>query len=185
MKKTLEIECPDGYKPVFNTRTGRVEIVPEDITAIIKTYEDARKYLGYLSVDSVAYSKSTNALAKLHTILDALNKRHKFDLLDGEVWCPKIKFYGMYNTPENTKVVGKFRYKGKVYTLAGEAVSSYFGGLSYFTSYHGVGAAYSAVSILACKSKEIAEYVLTQFAKLIFDAYFARHFQDGEFEWID
>lgn len=27
MKKTIEIECPDGYKPVYNAETGKVEIV--------------------------------------------------------------------------------------------------------------------------------------------------------------
>ena len=27
MKKTIEIECPDGYKPIYNAETGNVEIV--------------------------------------------------------------------------------------------------------------------------------------------------------------
>lgn len=38
---------------------------------------------------------------------------------------------------------------------------------------------------LGCKSKEIAEYVSTQFGKLVFDACFARHFKGEEFEWLD
>lgn len=39
MKKTIEIECPDGYKPIYNAETGNVEIVPENIMGLIKTYE--------------------------------------------------------------------------------------------------------------------------------------------------
>lgn len=35
MKRT--IECPDGYKPIYNAKTGNVEIVPENIMG--QTYE--------------------------------------------------------------------------------------------------------------------------------------------------
>lgn len=45
MKKTIEIECPDGYKPVYNAETGKVEIVSKDITARVQTYEDACKIM--------------------------------------------------------------------------------------------------------------------------------------------
>ena len=30
MKRTIEIECPDGYKPIYNAITGNVKIVPEN-----------------------------------------------------------------------------------------------------------------------------------------------------------
>lgn len=33
--------------------------------------------------------------------------------------------------------------------------------------------------MLACKSEEIAKYVSTQFGKLVFDACFARHFDNS------
>lgn len=54
MKRTIEIECPDGYKPIHNAKTGNVEIVPENIMGRIKTYEDARDYLGYVVRDAVS-----------------------------------------------------------------------------------------------------------------------------------
>lgn len=52
-------------------------------------------------------------------------------------------------------------------------------------SNNGIGYAHSFVGMLACKSKEIAEYASTQFGKLVFDACFARHFKGEEFEWLD
>lgn len=69
--------------------------------------------------------------------------------------------------------------------MGGHAFNGSSSGLGYFSSFTGVGDAYSFVGILACKSKEIAEYVSTQFGKLVFDACFARHFKGEEFEWLD
>lgn len=176
MKRTIEIECPDGYKPIYNAKTGNVEIVPENIMGRIKTYEDARDYLGYVVRDAVSYNKSVNSLAKLQTILDALNEKHKFNLLTGTVWYPWVRFFRVESVPKDAEVIGHFRYQGEKFALVG-------GG--YFYSYYGVGYADSIVGMLACKSEEIAKYVSTQFGKLVFDACFARHFEGKEFEWLD
>ena len=178
MKRTIEIECPDGYKPIYNAKTGNVEIVPENIMGRIKTYEDARDYLGYV--------ESANSLAKLQTILDALNEKHKFNLLTGTVWYPWVRFFRMKSVPKDVDVIGHFRYQGEKFALVGgfAGVGS-FAGLGVFSSDSGVGYAYSLVGMLACKSEEIAKYVSTQFGKLVFDACFARHFEGKEFEWLD
>ena len=181
MKRTIEIECPDGYKPIYNAKTGNVEIVPENIMGQIKTYEDARDYFGL-----VRDNKSVNSLAKLQTILDALNEKHEFNLLTGTVWYPWVRFFRMKSVPKNAEVIGHFRYQGEKFALVGGG--TYFSGdagLSCFFSSNGVGFAYSHVGMLACKSEEIAKYVSTQFGKLVFDACFARHFKGKEFEWLD
>ena len=186
MKRTIEIECPDGYKPIYNAKTGNVEIVPENIMGRIKTYEDARDYLGYLFNSEIHYTESVKALAKLQTILDALNEKHKFNLLTGTVWYPWVRFFRMKSVPKDAEVIGHFRYQGEKFALVGG--SAHFGGnagLGYFNSIIGVGDAYSVVGLLACKSEEIAKYVSTQFGKLVFEACFARHFNVGEFEWLD
>lgn len=184
MKRTIEIECPDGYKPIYNAKTGNVEIVPENIMGRIKTYEDARDYLGYLFNSEIHYTESVKALAKLQTILDALNEKHKFNLLTGTVWYPWVRFFRMKSVPKDAEVIGHFRYQGEKFALVGGR-AGYGGpaGLGSFIS--GVGAAYSNVGLLACKSEEIAKYVSTQFGKLVFEACFARHFNVGEFEWLD
>lgn len=186
MKRTIEIECPDGYKPIYNAKTGNVEIVPENIMGRIKTYEDARDYLGYLFNSEIHYTESVKALAKLQTILDALNEKHKFNLLTGTVWYPWVRFFRMKSVPKDAEVIGHFRYQGEKFALVGGG--AHYGsvaGLGSFVSLNGVGTAYSNVGLLACKSEEIAKYVSTQFGKLVFEACFARHFNVGEFEWLD
>lgn len=182
MKRTIEIECPDGYKPIYNAKTGNVEIVPENIMERIKTYEDAKNYLGGFN-----YNESLNSLAKLQTIVDALNEGYKFDLLTGTVWYPYVRFLKRNSDPKEIKAIGHFRYQGEKFVLFVDDAAYYKAGygLGYFRFHISAGRTYPYVGILACKSKEIAKYVSTQFGKLVFDACFARHFKDGEFEWLD
>ena len=186
MKKTIEIECPDGYKPVYNAETGKVEIVSEDITARVQTYEDACKIMSRDVYGNVPANFSVDALRKLHVILDALNEGHKFNLLTGTVWYPWVRFFRMKSVPKDAEVIGHFSYQGEKFALVGgHAYDGGYAGLGYFSSSFGVGDAYSGVGMLACKSEEIAKYVSTQFGKLVFDACFVRHFEGKEFEWLD
>lgn len=184
MKKTIEIECPDGYKPVYNAETGKVEIVSEDITARVQTYEDACKIMSRDVYGPADFS--VDALRKLHVILDALNEGHKFNLLTDTIWYPWVRFFRMKSVPKDAEVIGHFRYQGEKFALVGGiANNGGCAGLGYFDSSYGVGFADSLVGMLACKSEEIAKYVSTQFGKLVFDACFARHFKGEEFEWLD
>lgn len=186
MKKTIEIECPDGYKPVYNAETGKVEIVSEDITARVQTYEDACKIMSRDVYGNVPANFSVDALRKLHVILDALNEGHKFNLLTGTVWYPWVRFFRMKSVPKDAEVIGHFSYQGEKFALVGGGADYGSGaGLGSFYSNLGVGYADSNVGMLACKSEEIAKYVSTQFGKLVFDACFARHFEGREFEWLD
>lgn len=186
MKKTIEIECPDGYKPVYNAETGKVEIVSEDITARVQTYEDACKIMSRDVYGNVPANFSVDALRKLHVILDALNEGHKFNLLTGTIWYPWVRFFRMKSVPKDAEVIGHFSYQGEKFALVGRSADGGgHTGLSYFNSYDGVGRAFSNVGMLACKSEEIAKYVSTQFGKLVFEACFARHFNVGEFKWLD
>ena len=186
MKRTIEIECPDGYKPVYNAETGKVEIVSEDITARVQTYEDACKIMSRDVYGNVPANFSVDALRKLHVILDALNEGHKFNLLTGTVWYPWVRFFRMKSVPKDAEVIGHFRYQGEKFALVGgRADDGGYAGLGYFGSSDGVGGAFSVVGMLACKSEEIAKYVSTQFGKLVFDACFVRHFEGKEFEWLD
>lgn len=186
MKKTIEIECPDGYKPVYNAETGKVEIVSEDITARVQTYEDACKIMSRDVYGNVPANFSVDALRKLHVILDALNEGHKFNLLTGTVWYPWVRFFRMKSVPKDAEVIGHFSYQGEKFALvSGIAHIGGGAGLGCFYSSNDVGYAFSGVGMLACKSEEIAKYVSTQFGKLVFEACFARHFNVGEFKWLD
>ena len=66
MKKTIEIECPDGYKPIYNAETGNV---PENIMGLIKTYEDARDYLSIRNEVSYNRSADWNCVISLGSFL--------------------------------------------------------------------------------------------------------------------
>ena len=183
MKKTVEIECPDGYKPIYNAETGSVEIVPENIMDRVKTYMDAANIL---EAKANKVNRSVHALHKLQNILDVLNEGHKFELLEGEVWSPLVRFYENDALKKGAKIIGSFRYKGKPYILVG-GEADHGGGVwpSAFSTYYGVGHAIFGAGMMACKNEEIAKYVSTQFGKLVFEACLASHFTDGEFEWID
>lgn len=182
MKRTIEIECPDGYKPIYNAKTGNVEIIPENIMERVKSYEDAMKITGR----NYGSDASKVALGKLQLILEVLNEGHKFNLLTGTVWYPWVRFFRMKSVPKDVEVIGHFRYQGEKFVLVGgRANDGGLAGLSYFYSDHGVGYAFSTVGMLACKSEEIARYVSTQFGKLVFEACFARHFESKEFKWLD
>lgn len=186
MKKTIEIECPDGYKPVYNAETGKVEIVPSSSTERIKSFTDATNEMGVRLATYMRENQSIESLSRLQLIIDALNERHKFNLLTGTVWYPWVRFFRMKSVPKDAEVIGHFRYQGEKFALVG-GYAAYGGvaGLGYFSSSHDVGYAGSDVGLLACKSEEIAKYVSTQFGKLVFDACFVRHFEGKEFEWLD
>lgn len=186
MKRTIEIECPDGYKPVYNAETGKVEIVPSSSTERIKSFTDATNEMGVCLATYMRENQSIESLSRLQLIIDALNEGHKFNLLTGTVWYPWVRFFRMKSVPKDAEVIGHFRYQGEKFALVGS--SAFIGGragLGYFNSSADVGHADSSVGLLACKSEEIAKYVSTQFGKLVFEACFARHFNVGEFKWLD
>lgn len=186
MKRTIEIECPDGYKPVYNAETGKVEIVPSSSTERIKSFTDATNEMGVCLATYMRENQSIESLSRLQLIIDALNEGHKFNLLTGTVWYPWVRFFRMKSVPKDAEVIGHFRYQGEKFALVGGRAADGGGaGLGCFYSYYDVGGTDSSVGLLACKSEEIAKYVSTQFGKLVFEACFARHFNVGEFEWLD
>lgn len=185
MKRTIEIECPDGYKPVYNAETGKVEIVPSSSTERIKSFTDATNEMGVCLATYMRENQSIESLSRLQLIIDALNEGHKFNLLTGTVWYPWVRFFRMKSVPKDAEVIGHFRYQGEKFALVGYAYSGGLAGLGCFRSNTDVGYAASYVGMLACKSEEIAKYVSTQFGKLVFDACFVRHFEGKEFEWLD
>lgn len=183
MKRSIEIECPKGYKPVYNPKTGKVDIVPEDITDIIGSYEDAAEYLGYHN-----HKTSADDLFEMELILDALNQKHKFQLFEGNVWYPSVMIFNMKKyIPINTNVIGHFFYRGDRYALiGGYAASNEIHGLSYFYDSVNTSFIQSFIGLFACKSEKIAKYVSSKFGKKIFNICFARYLdEDDDFRWID
>lgn len=184
MKTTIEIECPDGYKPVYNAETRKVEIVPISSIERIKSFTDAINEMGMCFTTYMEENQSIKSLAKLQLIIDALNEGHKFELFTGTIWYPLVRFYRV--APKGAKIIGHFSYKNKKFALVGASAShGADAGLGAFDSSVSVGDSWTCCGMLACKSKEIAQYVSTQFGKLVFEACFAKHFNAEEFKWLD
>lgn len=182
-KHVIEIECPEGFIPKYNMDTGKIELVPVDIKSKVKTFEDAASIASKIGLRSNV--ESTTSLCKLQTILDVLNEGHKFDLVKDTVWYPYIKFYVKDKTPRNVKVIRDFHYRGKIYSLVdGGAPEGSYAGLSDFASGSGVGDSLSPICFFACKDKETASYVSTQFGQLIFESCFLRYFNEEDFRWL-
>lgn len=183
MKQVVEIECPQGYKPVYDECTGKIQIVPDDIRDCIKTSDDALKKLKLYKISTS--NPSINALHELQAVLDVLNEGHKFDLIKGKIWYPWVTFYVKGKAPKNAKVVGEFQYKGIAFLLVGgDTYCCYGAGLGRFLSGDGVGGCDAAVGSLACKDEETAKYVSSQFGKLVFEACFLRHLDPKDFKWV-
>ena len=172
-KHVIEIQAPEGKIPVYDESIHTVRFIDEDVKSLIKTVEDAFKVLGkeYPNwLNSVPCS--VRKMYELQIVLRALNEGHNFSLTEGRVWYPWIRFYVQSKLPDNEKknIIAKFTSEGEeYYLLGGSAYDGAGAGLGCFNSLGGVGYAYSSVGLLACKDKETALYVATQFGQLIFD----------------
>lgn len=67
-------------------------------------------------------------------------------------------------------IVRSFTLNGKRYFLVGGNAYGSYSGLGSFNSYDGVGSAAAYVGLFACKDRETALYVSSQFGDLIFQA---------------
>jgi len=145
--ETLKIEIPKGFKiESFDISNGEVKLmpVPKDIRERIKSIDDAVKELGYNDPDVVDYLKLEAAGITSHVlynqmlvvIIKALNEGDVPDWSNGEwdKWYPWFDF-------DSSSSAGRFSFH----------VSADLG------SHSDVG------SRLCLKSKELSDYVATQF----------------------
>lgn len=162
----------------------------------IKSFEDACKALGmpeqaadYVlnNIGAGLISKHLTAIYKLDIIRKALNMGWKPSLVEGKVYWPHVKFYPAGDKAReatrsnNWKVRESFYADGKKYSLVGGDCLYYHGsGLCSFI--HEYGTTDPFLSLLGCKSREIAEHMSTYFAKEIFEACYAQHVDI--YEWV-
>lgn len=180
MKRTIEIECPDGYKPFYNESNQRVEFVEEFTIKRIDSFPTA---LGLLDVeDKARLQRQKDCLFELITIIKSLNKHfnngHKINLTENCVFYPYLDFC----TEEKENSI-KFKYDNKIYYLVGGYVDrGSNAGVGSFSSDSSVGHSYASLGLLGCATREIAEYVSKTFPKLIFDALY---WGKIDYEWIE
>lgn len=170
----IKVKAPEGKKPVYDEKSQTITFVPINIREQVKTFEDACKILGIPADKKICFGDSQlDAIMKLRIILKVLNEGHEFSLTEGDVWYPWVRFYEECKLPASEKknIVRSFILNGKSYFLVGgDADNGTDSGLGCFNSNYGVGYAYANVGLFACKDRETALYVSSQFGDLIFQA---------------
>ncbi len=111
------------------------------------------------------------------------------EFIEGDIYYPYTPFITKSSTyyDEELKngslsVVAKFKQNGTEYRLVGGAAYSSDAGLGFFNSNDGVGHSLTAVGVLGCATREIAEHFSRYFAKEIFDA---KYGDAVEYRWIN
>lgn len=163
----------------------------------IKTFEDACRALRIYdrsvslhlggSTDT-AYYHHMDAVSKLDIIRKALNGNWKPSLVQGSVYYPYVRFYPAGQkareaaSSNNWKLGESFIADGKKYTLVGGDCSYCYScdGLANFSC--GSGGVLPSLSLLGCKSREIAEHMSRYFSKEIFEVTYAHH--AGTYQWV-
>ena len=169
----IKVKAPEGKKPVYDEKSQTITFVPINIREQVKTFDDARRILGISEDVFIPSDPQLYAIMRLRIILQALNEGHEFSLTEGDVWYPWVRFYEECKLPASEKknIVRSFILNGKSYFLVGgDANYGAYSGLGGFPSNAGVGAADADVGMFACKDRETALYVSSQFGDLIFQA---------------
>lgn len=162
----------------------------------IKTFEDACAALR-MNINKVArdlnnltcledgLGEHLRAIYKLGIIRKALNGVDwKPKIAKDNIYCGWVRFYKKSSDiPSNKKIIGKFIADGQKYLLVGGfGGCKCYNGLGDFSYWYEYGYSSADLSLLCCKSAEIAQYMSEQFGKLIFDACYAHHV--GSYKWI-
>lgn len=161
----------------------------------IKTFEDAVKALG-LNMDFVnfalcnikniegGFGKHLVAIYKLDIIRKALNGADwKPKMTEGNIYYGWVRFYIPNKKPSDRKTIAALKADGQKYLLVGGFRDyGYCDGLGNLNYRLGYSYSCADISLLCCKSPEIAQYMSEQFGKIIFDACYAQHI--GAYKWL-
>lgn len=179
--KTINVEVPEGCTAKYDAVTQTINFIPEKDYKDIKSFAAACEVLGISSAIpfEILSNKQLCAMYKMQIVLKAVNLGHTFNLINGEVWYPYVRFIDKSDVDRriysNEYRILDFNYEDRTFTLVGS--DAYLGtvdGLGGFDSLFSMGYSYANVGFFACHSKQIAQHVSKYFAALIFDCCFAR-----------
>lgn len=144
---------------------SKEELEPYGYIYKIHSYEDALRHLGR-EVKMNIVSDYT----RLMTIVEALNNGEDIDLTHGNVYAPYIIFTpDNLCTDEDDIIIGWTNIDGTKYVI--HAFSDYKAGGTLNANCR-IGRVDLTRVLLGCKSKEICDYLINAFGKLIIRTFF-------------
>ena len=194
MKKTIEIEVPDGMDVIWEN--GTIKYVPnEPHWKKITTFKDALQYVQeHLSSSCKNLLKSyrstlldsfENNIACYRIIVAALTNNEERHLVTGDKWYPIVQFcrHKDRNNCLGNVLVGTIESEGARYSvMSGSAYNGASAGLGNFASYNGVSTSIMAIGFQSVSSKEIAQHISTYFGRLLFDVCYGG--TNCDWEWV-
>ena len=194
MKKTIEIEVPDGMDAVWEN--GTIKYVPnKSHWKKITTFQDALYYVyNYLpdcgdlieSYNNTTPDSFEHKVARYRIVVAALTNNEKRHLTAGDKWYPIVQFCRPKdkNNCWGNVLIGTIESEGARYSvIGGYASHSSIAGLGTFDPYYGGSGSYAAVGFRSVSSKEIAEHISTYFGKLLFEIHYGG--TNCDWKWVD
>ena len=180
-KQTIEIEVPDGKRAVW--KDGKVCFEPVNPMELIKTVEDAARYLAennlcpelLLELSETVDGTYGQALCEYRVVVAALTNNEQRHLTTGERWFPVVQFCRPKDIKNcfGKKLLGYIESEGEKYAVVGgHAHNGANAGLGNFFSNGGVSGSWANVGFRSVSSKEVAEYISSQFGQLLFQVHY-------------
>ena len=90
---TINVEVPDDCTAKYDALTHTVKFIP-NVYKSIKDFKAACEVLGISSAipTEIQNNKHLCAMYKMQIVLKAVNQDHTFDLIDGDIWYPMVRF---------------------------------------------------------------------------------------------
>ena len=194
MKKTIEIEVPDGMDAVWEN--GTIKYVPnKPHWKRITTFDDALTYVWekllpsceslLKSYYSTAPDSFEHKVARYRIVVAALTNNEKRHLTAGDKWYPIVQFCRPKdkNNCWGNVLIGTIESEGARYSVIGGHTGTGGAGLGSFFSSDGVSDSIATISFRSVSSKEIAEHISTYFGKLLFEIHYGG--TNCDWKWVD
>lgn len=194
-KFELEIDCPEGCKPIVEGTTIKfVSDKPDwkEIKTIEQVLQYCRKYfykeykplfinLGCLDEQDYEYWVILYRL-----IVMAITDNEKVSLIEGSRYYPYVQFcrLGKEENCWGNTTVGHISYNGNTYAVVGgDAHYGSWAGLGYFSSRNGVSRSAATFGFRSVSLLEKAQHISKYFGKVVF--YIMYGGTNCDWKWVD
>ena len=194
-KFELEIDCPEGCKPIVEGTTIKfVSNKPDwkEIKTVSQALDYCKKYfnkeyasliatLNCLSIQEYEYW-----IVLYRLIVMAITDNEKASLTEGNIYYPYVQFckLGREKNCWGDTTVGHISYEGNTYTVVGgDAYYGSWAGLGYFYSDDGVSHSFAGVGFRSVSLLEKAQHISKYFGKVVF--YIMYGGTNCDWKWVD